>query len=192
MVNPYVAQLRFARSEFVRCLEGISDEDARKRLLPMNAISWMVGHMASQEQFYFIYYPQGKILYPDLIELVGFGKPGTTPPLSEMWDLWKEITKTADEFLDNVTEDQLSTFLEQEIKGYEHTAFGTVTAEMLAQKTIKSPENIGTRMLRATFHYFFHTGEAHAVRQQLGHPDLPYFVGGMPDYLFLGKEEYEK
>ena len=30
MVNPYVAQLRFARSEFKRCLEGVSDEDARK------------------------------------------------------------------------------------------------------------------------------------------------------------------
>ena len=23
------------------------------------------------------------------------------------------------------------------------------------------------------------------VRQQLGHPDLPYFVGGMPDDLFF-------
>ena len=39
MTHPLVAQLRFARSEFVRCLEGVSDEDARQRLLPMNRVS---------------------------------------------------------------------------------------------------------------------------------------------------------
>jgi hypothetical protein len=42
MTHPLVTQLRFARSEFRRCLEGVSDEDSRKRLLPMNSISWMV------------------------------------------------------------------------------------------------------------------------------------------------------
>ena len=35
MTNPLVKQLRFARSEFKRCLEGISDEDSRKRILPI-------------------------------------------------------------------------------------------------------------------------------------------------------------
>jgi hypothetical protein len=53
---------------------------------------------------------------------------------------------------------------------------------MLAQNSVRSGENVGTRMQRATYHYFFHTGEAHAIRQQLGHPDLPYFVGDMPDF----------
>jgi len=43
MPHSLVTQLRFARSEFVRCLEGISDEDARHRIMPMNCISWMVG-----------------------------------------------------------------------------------------------------------------------------------------------------
>ena len=55
MTHPMVTQLRFARSEFVRCLEGISDEDSRNRLLPMNCISWMVGHLAAQEQEYFVH-----------------------------------------------------------------------------------------------------------------------------------------
>ena len=45
MTHPLVTQLRFARSEFVRCLEGVSDEDARSRIMPMNCISWMVGHL---------------------------------------------------------------------------------------------------------------------------------------------------
>ena len=29
------------------------------------------------------------------------------------------------------------------------------------------------------WHYWFHLGEAHAVRQMLGHQDLPQFVGGL-------------
>jgi hypothetical protein len=39
------------------------------------------------------------------------------------------------------------------------------------------PENIGTMLLRNIYHYWFHIGEAHAIRQMLGHPDLPQFVG---------------
>ena len=39
MIHPLVTQLRFTRSEFTRCLEGVSEEDARRRLLPMNCIS---------------------------------------------------------------------------------------------------------------------------------------------------------
>ena len=54
MVHPLVDQLRFARSEWVRALEGVSDEDARRRLTPMNSISWMVGHLAWQENRYWL------------------------------------------------------------------------------------------------------------------------------------------
>ena len=44
MTHPLVTQLRFARSELMRCLEGVSDQDARRRFEPMNCISWIVGH----------------------------------------------------------------------------------------------------------------------------------------------------
>jgi len=76
--HPLVGQLRFARSEFVRCLEGVTEEDARRRVLPMNCISWFVGHLASQEQFFWVFMGQGKVLYPHLYELVGFGRPAST------------------------------------------------------------------------------------------------------------------
>jgi len=29
------------------------------------------------------------------------------------------------------------------------------------------------------YHYWFHTGEAHAIRQMLGRGELPQFVGDM-------------
>ena len=48
MAHPLVAQLRFARSEFVRGLDGVSEADGLVRQLPMNSLGWMVGHMANQ------------------------------------------------------------------------------------------------------------------------------------------------
>ncbi|MCA9898823.1 MAG: DinB family protein [Ardenticatenaceae bacterium] len=159
MTHPLVTQLRFARSEFVRCLEGLSDDDAQKRLLPMNSISWMIGHLANQEQFYWVYLGQGKAVEPNLYELVGTGRPATTPPLPDMWQTWHAITAAADEFLDALTAEQLTTYM--------------------VQGETKARETTGTMLLRNIYHYWFHTGEAHAVRQQLGHKDLPQFVGNM-------------
>ena len=159
MTHPLVVQLRFARSEFVRCLEGLSDKDARARLGPMNSISWMIGHMANQEHFYWCVLGQSKFVAPGLNDLVGTGKPASTPPLDEMWAIWKLVTDTADPFLDSLQPSQLTTFFE--FRGN------------------PVPESIGTLLQRTIYHYWFHTGEAHAVRQQLGHSDLPQFVGDM-------------
>jgi uncharacterized damage-inducible protein DinB len=159
MIHPLVIQLRFARSELQRCLEGLSDEDARTRIDPMNCISWMIGHLANQEHFYWVFLAQEEAVAPGLNDLVGFGKPATTPPLDEMWETWQRVTTTADPFLDTLTTAQLDTFFQLRGK-----AMG---------------ESIGTMMLRNIYHYWFHTGEAHAVRQQLGHNDLPQFVGNM-------------
>ncbi|MCB8983418.1 MAG: DinB family protein [Ardenticatenaceae bacterium] len=159
MTHPLVAQLHFARREFARCLAGISDEDACRRLLPMNCISWMIGHLATQEQFYWVYFAQGKLVRPHLYELVGHGRPASSPPLEEMWQAWQEITAAADEFLETITPELMTTYLTQ---GEE-----------------RSRETVGTMLQRNTYHYWFHTGEAHAVRQRLGHGDLPEFVGDM-------------
>ena len=186
MTHPLVTQLRFARSEFARCLEGVSDEDSRQRIMPMNCISWMVGHLAAQEQDYFVFFPNGEVPHPQLSKSFGFGQPAVTPPLADMWKAWHDITAAADPFLDTLTTEQFHVHLEQDVKFVKDSLFvpEQVDEKMLAQKSVRSGENIGTRILRVTYHYFFHTGEAHAVRQQLGHPDLPYFVGDMPDFLW--------
>ncbi|KAA3664404.1 MAG: DinB family protein [Chloroflexi bacterium] len=158
-VQPLVVQLRFARSEFVRCLDGVSEEDGQKRVLPMNSISWMVGHVTNQEHWYWVRFPQGKNVAPGLSELVGFGLPATTPPLADMWETWHAVTAVADNFLNTLASADLQTHI--------------------TYKGKQRPESIGTMLLRNIYHYWFHTGEAHAVRQQLGHTDLPQFVGGM-------------
>jgi len=162
--HPLVTQLRFARSELVRCLEGVSEEEARQRLGPANCIGWIVGHLADQEHNYWVVRAQGQNLAPDLNKLVGYGQPASTPSLAEMWAAWQTITRAADRFLDTLTGEGLSTHLERDGK------------PML--------EDIGTTLLRNIYHYWFHTGEAHAIRQQLGHRDLPEFVGDMSRVLY--------
>ena len=85
MVHPLVEQLRFARSEFRRGLEGVSEPDAMRRFLPMNCISWNVGHLAWQEQRYWLERAQGRMLMPDINTTFAFGADASTPLLSDMW-----------------------------------------------------------------------------------------------------------
>src|SRR5216684_2412783 len=78
MPHPLIIQLRFARSEFKRALKGLSDSDARRRFLPMNCISWNIGHMAWQEQRYWLTRLQGLIPLPHLNEKVGYSQTACT------------------------------------------------------------------------------------------------------------------
>ena len=78
--HPLVTQLRFARSEFARGLEGVSEADGLRRLVPMNSIGWMVGHLANQEHRYWVAWAQQRDVAPGLHERVGYGTPASTPP----------------------------------------------------------------------------------------------------------------
>jgi hypothetical protein len=157
MAHLLVDQLRFARSEFVRSLDGVREEDGIRRFGAMNSISWMVGHLADQEQRYWIWRRGEPLVVDGLNALVGSGKPATTPPLAEMWHAWRAITATADPYLDSLTIADLQAF--PLVNGAPHD------------------ESVGTMILRVIGHYWFHTGESQAVRQLLGHPNLPEFVG---------------
>ena len=159
MTHPLVTQLRFTRRELVRALAGVTNEEACCRFEPLNCISWMVGHLASQENAYWVYLAQGQKLEPGLRDLVGTGRPASTPPLDEMWAAWRNITTAADKYLDTLIPAILETHFEW--------------------KGEPMPESIGTMLLRNIFHYWYHIGEAMAVRQLLGHTDLPEFVGDM-------------
>jgi hypothetical protein len=159
MPHPLVDQLRFSRSEFIRCLDEISEADAKKCLEPMNCISWIIGHLANQEHTYWVIMGQGRDIAPGLNDVVGHGKPASTPPLAEMWSIWHEVTTAADDYLDTLNPD----LLQQKL-------------EWVGARRV---ETLGTMLLRNIYHYWFHIGEAHAIRQQLGHKDLPHFVGNM-------------
>ncbi len=152
-----VRQLRFSRHELMRCIEGITPEEAEKRMGQMNSISWIVGHLGGQEHGLWVT-SQGRSVAPELAAC-GYGKPPSTPPLEKVLVAWRRTTAAADEFLDTLTPEKMTEYLEGE--GW------------------RSAENIGTLLMRNIMHYWFHLGEAHAIRQIMGHQNLPDFVGNM-------------
>ena len=115
----------------------------------MNCISWIIGHLAYQENSYWVLGGQNKEIAPGLYEMVGYGQPASTPPLDEMWEVWNMVTKASDDYLDLITPEILETHLEWRGRQFQ--------------------ENVGTLLLRNIYHYWFHLGEAHAIRQLLGH-----------------------
>ncbi len=157
MVHPLVLQLRFARSEFQRALMGLTDDDARRRVMPMNSISWNVGHLAYQEQRYWLSLTQDQIIMPELNELFANGSPACTPSLEEVQATWQAITQAADPWLDTITSEKLQ--------------------EQVIVKGKSSGRSYGSLLLRTIYHYWYHTGENSAIRQALGHTGLPDFVG---------------
>jgi DinB superfamily len=161
MPHPLVLQLRFTRSEFQRALEGITDDEARRRFLPMNCISWNIGHLAWQEQRYWLWRAQDQILMPHVNDIFANGAPACTPTLDEAWKAWHTITEASDSWLD------------------------AITTERLQQQVIDEGEPIdvtfGSLLLRVIYHYWYHIGENMAIRQLLGHKDLPEFVGNIDD-----------
>jgi hypothetical protein len=159
MPHPLVSQLRFARRELMRGLEGLSAEDALHRFEPMNCISWMLGHLANHEHGYWIKLAQGENIAPKLNDLVGYGKPASTPPFDEMLETWQQVTTAADPYLDSLSTKDLEVHYE-----WKDRQWG---------------ENIGTMLMRVVFHYWFHIGEILAVRQMMGHKELPDFVGDL-------------
>jgi uncharacterized damage-inducible protein DinB len=157
VTHPLVTQLRFARSEFTRALADLSDADGRRRILPMNCISWNIGHLAWQEQRYWLQRGQGYLLLPEINRLFAYGAPASTPALEDMWEAWRAITQAADPWLDAVTTQTLQQYCV--IDGQ------------------PSQFSFGSLLQRVIYHYWYHTGENMAIRQQLGHTDLPEFVG---------------
>ena len=157
MAHPLVLQLRFTRSEFRRAVADISEEDARKRVMPMNCISWTVGHLAWQEQRYFLHCPGVGSLLPEIQEKYRYGAPPSTPALADMWIAWEQILRAADPWLDGLTTEKLQQVV---------VVRGKTTDLMY-----------GNLLQRVVYHYWYHTGENMAVRKILGHMGLGTFVG---------------
>ncbi len=157
MSHPLVGQLRFSRSEWLRGLQDLSEEDGARHLGPMNCISWTVGHLAWQEQRYYLELAQGKVLFPSLNRNYAYQAPMSTPSLRDSLEIWKTVTRAVDPFLDGLTTAGLQMDLLRD-------------GESVGQ-------SLGTAMRRNTYHYWYHIGEIQAIRQMLGHPNLAEYVG---------------
>ena len=157
MPHPLIDQFRFTRHEWLRGLEGVSEDDATHHFGPMNCISWTVGHLAWHEHRYWLELAQNQVLFPTLNEIYAYGAPMSTPSLGEMLDIWRTVTQAADPLLDTLTTQ-------------------TLQAELLrGGRTVG--QSYGSALRRMTYHYWYHIGEAQAIRQMLGQANLPEYVG---------------
>jgi hypothetical protein len=157
MPHPLIDQFRFTRSEWLRGLKGVSEEDGARHFGPMNCISWTVGHLAWHEQRTWLTRAQNKILFPKLNELFAYGAAMNTPSFKEMLETWGTVTQVASPFLDTLTTETLQNDL-------------LLNGEAVGQ-------TLGSALRRVTYHYWYHIGEIQAIRQMLGHKDLPEYVG---------------
>jgi len=163
MPHPLVDQFIFTRSEWQRALEDVTEADASRHFGRMNSISWIVGHLAWHEQSYWLEHGLGQLLYPELKKLFRFGAPMSTPALSEMLEMWKEVTLAANPFLETLTTEKLET--------------------PLLRRGRDVGQSIGSALRRMTYHYWFHMGEILAIRQMLEDPgELPEFVGNIEQF----------
>ena len=160
MTHPLVEQLRFTRGEFQRALRDVTVEEGNRHFGPMNSAGWIVGHLAAQEQFYWHIMAQGQIIAPEVF-VAASGREMSTPRIDEMWQHWQAITEAANPFLDTLTSERLLTHFTNPDTGQPWH------------------ENVGTMLHRQTYHYWFHIGESQAIRQMLGHTNLPNFVGAL-------------
>jgi hypothetical protein len=160
-LHPLVDQLRFTRSEWLRGLDGLTEDEAAQHFgpNPMNSIGWIVGHLAWQEQRYLLDRSQGLVLFPRIKEEFAFGAPMSTPSLAAMLDAWRTITAAADPLLDRLTTTDLETELPLDGKPV--------------------GQSLGSAIRRLTYHYWFHIGEIQSIRQMMGHKDLPTYVGAI-------------
>jgi len=161
MAHPLIDQFRFTRREWLRGLEGVPEADAARHFGPMNCISWTVGHLAWHEQRYWLQFAQGQLPHPHLNVLFAYGAPMSTPSLAEMLNIWHAVTRAADPYLDGLTTAGLPADLPREGKSV--------------------GQSVGSALRRVTYHYWYHIGEIQAIRQMLGHDNLPEYVGDIED-----------
>jgi hypothetical protein len=74
---------------------------------------------------------------------------------------WQTVTRAADAWLECVATGDL-------LQSYTNPTAGWTTS-------------FGNLLQRVIYHYWYHTGENLAIRQMLGHSNLPEFVGNIDD-----------
>ena len=152
-MHTLVQMLYLTRKEFERNLEGLSDEDARRRFQPMNCISWIVAHVACQHQAFFVDWPKDRNTDSRFLPY-GYGAPPSQPSLDEAMALWKDACQASDAWLRAATKESLQEKSKNQLSG---------------------GESRGTLLVRCIFHTWYHMGEINSIRQRLGHR-APQFV----------------
>ncbi len=162
-----VRYVQHVRRELLRAIEGMEVADLERRVGGINSVAWMVGHLAWQEQAYWLLARGEPAATPVDLQLLASGRPRaeTIPAFDELLEAWRQVTTTADAWLVTLDADDLLRHLE-----------GRKLYEL---------ENVGTLLTRVIGHYYLHIGQITAVRKLLDLP-VPAFVGSQVGAYFDG------
>ncbi len=97
------------RRELIRWLDGVSQQ-----LEPINSTSWIIGHLAVQDQQQGIEPAQAALQDPSHPDFVGNGKPASPPPVDEMWTIWSGFKYETDQNFETKTSQMLTTHQEKD------------------------------------------------------------------------------
>lgn len=156
-----VRYVQHVRRELRRAISGMTVTDLERRLGNLNSVAWIVGHLAWQEQSYFLT-SRGQ---PSVAELEGYGHGEADPDVAfpPLFAAWESVTIAADAWLNGLDD----AALRQHVEG----------------SRLFEVENIGSLLTRVIGHYYLHIGQITAVRKMLGY-SVPGFVGTQAGALY--------
>ena len=149
----------FALMNFERGLEGLTDEEARFCAAKadgsqMNSISFVAGHIAMH--WFTVAAYVNKTPQPPKVRPYMIGVQPTSPPLANVLELLAEA-RTESKWVSTADNTLLSSSSEE---------YRALLGNFVPVETV------GTALMRAVFHTWFHIGEVNAIRQILGHPEI--------------------
>jgi uncharacterized damage-inducible protein DinB len=157
-----VRSVQNVRRELRRAVEGMSVPDLERRVAGMNSVAWVVGHLAWQEQSYWL---TSRGAPPASTFVDGFGRsvPDPMPPFEALWEAWEQVASRSDPWLESLD----AAALRGHIQG----------------RRLFEAENLGSLCMRVIGHYYLHIGQITALRRWLGYP-VPAFVGSQEGALY--------
>ena len=138
---------RFALSEFERGLEGLTDDEARTRLTKAD------GTQMNAISWIIAHIAGHWLLRPPELDRYNFRSTDPTPPSLD------EARKCLAD---------AKAFVERWLPSADEALFSYLPPENA------DGETVGTGLMRAILHTWFHTGEINAIRQMLGHAEIGY------------------
>jgi len=156
-----VRYVQHTRRELRRAVEGMSIADLEHRVGGLNSVAWIVGHLARQEQTYWLT-ARDEPAVADL-DAFGHGEPAAAADFETVYQAWQRVTATADVWLAGLDEAALHTHVHG--------------------RSLFERENVGTLLTRVSGHYYLHIGQITAIRKLLGYP-VPPFVGSQAGAMY--------
>lgn len=156
-MHPLVTQLIFTREEFRRVWTDVDSAEGERSLSPFNSLSFIVAHVATHEHSLWLRRAQNRTLPSALLRLRAGAEP-EAPPWDAATAIWTQVTAESLPYLETITD-------------------ATLDARFARDAQRPAEPAIGHHLMRLIYHYWFHIGEMHGIRQALGHTDIPEFVG---------------